>query len=509
MIDANTIVGGRYKVLRPLGGGGMKLVYLAEDLRLASRPCALAEMVDGFTNPDLQKQAVAAFQREADMLAQLSNEHIPRVFDRFSDQNRHYLVMEYIDGVTLEDRINASGGKLPEAEVIDVALQVLDTLEYLHGLAPPVIYRDLKPSNVMLSRNQQAKLIDFGIARHFQPMSNATMIGTQGYAPPEQYRGKVEARSDIYALGATMHHALSGRDPALEPPFSFPPLRSLCPTLTQALCDLVDDALKYDVVLRVPDAADFKRRLVAIRDGHPYAATYSPSNPNVVNLSGARQQQLPLGTPQAAPTPSAPTVLSDAIDASCPRCGRRIPIDSNFCSFCATNVTGRLGRIAAEASSEARTIVLQDVAGTEPPPPRYEERPRRALGPRHLLWIVGILVALALFAIRPMLERQADDSGGYSAPDGGSSAPDSGGSSAPEGGGESSSSDPRLQMLRQTLDAQGYGAVKFKMDGTTLVLWGSVPSEVDRMMVRSQAQLIAGVFSVEDHLQVRDEYAEP
>jgi serine/threonine protein kinase len=493
MIDANTIVGGRYKVLRPLGGGGMKLVYLAEDLRLASRPCALAEMVDGFTNPDLQKQAVAAFQREADMLAQLSNEHIPRVFDRFSDQNHHYLVMEYIDGVTLEDRMKAAGGKLPEAEVIDVALQILDTLEYLHGLEPPVIYRDLKPSNVMLSRNQQAKLIDFGIARHFQPMSNATMIGTQGYAPPEQYRGKVEARSDIYALGATMHHALSGRDPALEPPFSFPPLRSLCPTLSQALCDLVDDALKYDVVLRVPDAADFKRRLVAIRDGHPYAATYSPSNPNVVTVGGARQ--LPLGAPQATPaTPPAPTVLSDAIDANCPRCGRRIPIDSNFCSFCATNVTGRLGRSAVEASSEARTIVLQDVADSAPPPPHYEELPRRALGPRHLLWIVAILVAVALFAIRPMLQRETDDSGGYTAPD---------------SGGETTSSDPRLQMLRQTLDAQGYNSVNFKMDGSTLVLWGTVSSEVDRMMVRSQAQLIAGVYSVEDHLQVRDEYAEP
>jgi serine/threonine protein kinase len=504
MIDANTIVGGRYKVLRPLGGGGMKLVYLAEDLRLASRPCALAEMVDGFTNPDLQKQAVAAFQREADMLAQLSNEHIPRVFDRFSDQNRHYLVMEYIDGVTLEDRIKAAGGKLPEAEVIDVALQILDTLEYLHGLEPPVIYRDLKPSNVMLSRNQQAKLIDFGIARHFQPMSNATMIGTQGYAPPEQYRGKVEARSDIYALGATMHHALSGRDPALEPPFSFPPLRSLCPTLSQALCDLVDDALKYDVVLRVPDAADFKRRLVSIRDGHPYAATYSPSNPGVV-ITGTRQQQLPLGGPQSASpaTPSAPTVLSDAIDANCPRCGRKIPIDSNFCSFCATNVTGLLGR-NAHSTPEARTIVLQDVAD-EPPllryEDRYEERPRRALGPRHLLWIVGALVAVAIFAIRPMLQHDSDDSGGgYSAP------PDGGGSG---GGSEPSPSDPRLQMLRQTLDAQGYSSVNFKMDGTTLVLWGTVPSEVDRMMVRSQAQLIAGVFSVEDRIQVRDEYAEP
>src|SRR6202030_2598701 len=105
MIAQNTIVGGRYRVIKPVGGGGMKLVYLAEDLRLAARRCALAEMVDSFTSPDAQLQAVAAFQREADMLAQLSNEHIPRVFDRFSESNHHYLVMEYIDGITLEDQL--------------------------------------------------------------------------------------------------------------------------------------------------------------------------------------------------------------------------------------------------------------------------------------------------------------------------------------------------------------------------------------------------------------------
>src|ERR1700726_1096954 len=145
MIAPGTIVGGRYRVVRALGGGGMKLVYLAEDLRLAGRLCALAEMVDSITSPELQQQAVAAFQREADMLAQLSNEHIPRIFDRFSEANRHYLVMEYIEGVTLEDALKSAGGKLEPAQVVDVAIQVLDTLDYLHNLMPPVIYRDLKP----------------------------------------------------------------------------------------------------------------------------------------------------------------------------------------------------------------------------------------------------------------------------------------------------------------------------------------------------------------------------
>ena len=192
MIAPNSIVGGRYRVVKSLGGGGMKLVYLAEDLRLAARRCALAEMVDSFTSPDMQSQAVSAFQREADMLAQLNNEHIPRIFDRFSEANHHYLVMEYIDGPTLDDELRKNGGKLKPERVIDIALQVLDTLDYLHNLAPPVIYRDLKPSNVMVTRDGMAKLIDFGIARLFAPLSNATMIGTQGYAPPEQYRGRVE-----------------------------------------------------------------------------------------------------------------------------------------------------------------------------------------------------------------------------------------------------------------------------------------------------------------------------
>src|SRR5712671_8050371 len=165
MIAPSTIVGGRYRVVRALGGGGMKLVYLAEDLRLAGRSCALAEMVDSITSPDLQQQAVAAFQREADMLAQLANEHIPRVFDRFSDENHHYLVMEFIDGITLEQKLQSAGGKLPEHDMIELALQVLDTLEYLHNLEPPVIYRDLKPSNLMLTETGKVKLIDFGIAR--------------------------------------------------------------------------------------------------------------------------------------------------------------------------------------------------------------------------------------------------------------------------------------------------------------------------------------------------------
>ena len=502
MIQANTIIGGRYRVTRPLGGGGMKLVYLAEDLRLASRPCALAEMVDSFTSPDMQKQAVAAFQREADMLAQLSNEHIPRVFDRFSAENRHYLVMEYIDGITLEQKLKDNGGNLGESEVIDIALQVLDTLEYLHNLEPPVIYRDLKPSNVMLMPSGLVKLIDFGIARLFQPLSNATMIGTQGYAPPEQYRGKVESRSDLYALGATMHHALSGRDPALEPPFSFPPLKSLCHDVTPALADLVDQALKYDVVLRMADANEFRQRLFAIKNGTPISPAPIRSHNSTGPGAERPQMNLPLSGrqfKQQAASPSAPTMLSDAIDTQCPRCGRQIPVDSNFCSFCAQDVTGRLQALES-APPDAQTIFLDEPS--EPmtfPEHDYRSRRRKRHPARTLLFIIGGAFVLGYYIFRPLVPPDTDTSP-FPPPDSGPSAPDAS---------EPAPTEPRMVALRRALNDQGYQSVHFKLQGDTIILWGTVPTEADRIMVQTQVFLVAHIFSLEDHLQVRDAFAEP
>ncbi len=506
MIQENTIIGGRYRVMKPLGGGGMKLVYLAEDLRLAARPCALAEMVDSFTSPDTQKQAVAAFQREADMLAQLSNEHIPRVFDRFSAENHHYLVMEFIDGITLEQKIKDAGGKLPEHDVIEFALQVLDTLEYLHNLEPPVIYRDLKPSNVMLTPSGQVKLIDFGIARLFQPLSNATMIGTQGYAPPEQYRGKVEFRSDLYALGATMHHALSGRDPALEPPFSFPPLRSLCPDVTPALADLIDQALKYDVILRVADAAEFRERLLAIKSG--VAPVPTSARGRASGSSPRPQLKLPLGGIQSRPaSASAPTMLSNQVGTACPRCGRTIPVDSNFCSFCAADVTGRL-RPLDRSEPEAQTIVLDDVA--EPmrfPGPIFLPRHRRRRRPaRTMMFVVAAMFFLGYVAFRSSAPQPS--TGDDTAPPFGGAPAVPGYGSAPEAP-EPAHTDPREIELRQALNAQGYQSVHFRIEGDTMLLWGTVPSEADRIMVQTQVFLIARIFSLEDHIQVRDTFAEP
>jgi serine/threonine-protein kinase len=503
MIAANTIVGGRYRAIRPLGGGGMKMVYLAEDLRLASRPCALAEMVDTFTSPEKQQDAVAAFQREADMLATLSNEHIPRVFDRFSEENRHYLVMEYIEGQTLEDRLRDADGKLPEGEVIDIALQICDTLGYLHNLSPPVIYRDLKPSNVMLTANRQVKLIDFGIARHFLPMQNATMIGTQGYAPPEQYRGRVEFRSDLYALAATMHHAISGRDPAAEPPFSFPPLRSAAPGVNAALADLVDQTLNYDVALRPQDVGEFKTRLIAIKSGapiEPRVVTAPQPAPAPTTLNEARpQMRLPLGRSGAAASPSAPTVLSDLATIACPRCGRQIPGDSRYCSFCAAPLSN--DPAYAQEAAQARTAELGDFPGRAPMPGASRRGDMLARGSRFYLLTLAalfggafiLITVIAHLAVQPA-QQPAPDVSPMPMP-----MPDLDGGATPE----------QLQLLRRELDAEGYKGVQFKLEEDTLILWGTVPTEWDRANIRWTVLRVTGIVSVVDHLQTRDAFNMP
>jgi len=517
MIAPSTIVGGRYRVVRTVGGGGMKLVYLAEDLRLAARSCALAEMIDSITSPDAQRDAIAAFQREADMLAQLSNEHIPRVIDRFSEANHHYLVMEYIDGQTLEDQLKTNGGKLAPDYMIDVAIQILETLEYLHRLPQPVIYRDLKPSNVMITADGRVKLIDFGIARFYAPLSNATMIGTQGYAPPEQYRGKVEARSDLYALGATMHHALSGRDPAAEPPFSFPPLGKVAPEIDADLAAIVDQALAYDVVRRIPDAGEFRRRLADLRNPSRSAAT--PQRPAKAAIRA--QLPLPLGTDSTRPadaaagqgaavapaaTPpvsSAPTVVTANPEIRCPSCTRTIPADSRFCSYCAAALRGPAGAISGPSDA---TVLLSPTRVSETEAEFQLERPRgrrrlRRLrgGPRRSAFLI-ILIFFAGFAVMKQIAKSMSDAAPSGYESGGAEPavpiPPNPGSMAPDTNG-------RLIALRQALNDQGYRSVQFRMDGDTLVLWGTIQSEEARAMVYQDCNVV-GVVSLRDNLRVAD-----
>jgi len=252
------VLQGRYVIERLLGGGGMGMVYLARDQRLANRPCAIKEMVDHFIDQAQRIEANEYFAREADTLAQLKHQAIPAITDRFDDQNRHYLVMEYVEGRNLEEEMAARGGPLPEGLIIDIARQLCDVLAYLHGHEPPVIYRDMKPSNVMLTPKGRVVLIDFGIARLFKGARKGTMIGTLGFAPPEQYQGNVDPRSDIYSLGATLHYALTGRDPEKFPPFAFPKVRELRPETSANLANAIDIALSYDANRRPANIQQFR-----------------------------------------------------------------------------------------------------------------------------------------------------------------------------------------------------------------------------------------------------------
>ncbi len=258
-LAAGAVLQNRYRVERLLGGGGMGVVYLARDQRLADRPCAIKEMVDHFIDPQQRIEANEYFAREADTLAQLKHVAIPAITDRFDHQNRHYLVMEYVEGRNLDEELAAQGGEpLLEGLVIDIGRQLCDVLAYLHGLSPPMVYRDMKPSNVMLTTKGRVILVDFGIARLFKASKKATMIGTLGFAPPEQYKGEVDPRSDIYSLGATLHYILTGRDPEKYPPFSFPKIKALRPDVSSNLAGAIDAALAYEMDARPQTIQEFR-----------------------------------------------------------------------------------------------------------------------------------------------------------------------------------------------------------------------------------------------------------
>jgi serine/threonine protein kinase/outer membrane protein assembly factor BamB len=272
--DENTLPKGailqnRYEILKVLGRGGMGAVYLAQDLRFTgvTRQCAVKEMISTATDPQLRRLAVESFQREANILVELKHPGIPDIYDFFTESIRSYLVMEYVNGEDLEETLENSEGMLREETVLDWGIQVCDVLVYLHSKG--IVFRDLKPANIMLRRStgNKVSLIDFGIAKTFEVGQKGTMIGTEGYSPPEQYRGVAEPRGDIYALGATLHHLLTKRDPRLEPPFTFheEPVRLLNPAISEETSAVIMKSLEYDPDKRYPSAQAFKDALQAAK----------------------------------------------------------------------------------------------------------------------------------------------------------------------------------------------------------------------------------------------------
>jgi outer membrane protein assembly factor BamB/tRNA A-37 threonylcarbamoyl transferase component Bud32 len=261
------ILQSRYRILGVLGVGGMSAVYKAQDLRFpkVTRLCVVKEMLNTATDPEIRAMVRRNFEREANILATLSHPGIVQVYDYFSEGDRSYLVIEFVDGKDLEVILSEAQGFLPEAQVVRWAIQVCDVLGYLHDYEPrSIIFRDIKPSNIMLDNHGRIRLVDFGIARVFQSGQKGTMIGTEGYSPPEQYRGAAEPRVDIYALGATLHHLLSKQDPRLEPPFSFHerPIHKTNPTVSLELAEIISRALEYDPNKRFGSAEEMQRALM-------------------------------------------------------------------------------------------------------------------------------------------------------------------------------------------------------------------------------------------------------
>ncbi|HEY9680837.1 MAG TPA: serine/threonine-protein kinase [Oculatellaceae cyanobacterium] len=250
----------RWEILSHLGQGGMGTVYMARDLRLANRQCVVKKLRDDFFRQEDKEKALLFFQREAFVLSRLQHPNIVHILDYFEENGDYFLVMEYVEGENLQQLLQAQHEPFPEQQVLAWAQQIAEVLHYLHSHDPPVIYRDLKPSNVMIDNLGRVKLVDFGIARPFQEDSDNTHVVSAGYSPPEQYWGAADPRSDIYALGATMYFLLTTHEPlALQT--SLP--KKVNPKVSERVDHLVQRATSQDIWLRFQTAPEMKEAIDA------------------------------------------------------------------------------------------------------------------------------------------------------------------------------------------------------------------------------------------------------
>jgi F-box protein 11 len=279
-LHPQALLGQRYRILKLIGRGGMGVVYLAEDLRFGGAPRAVKELCQYGLSPQEAQEAELAFKHEADLLARLVHPNLPRIYDHFDEQGRWYLVMDYIAGETLEQRLE----KLPRRimaplDTLNIAIQLCSTLHYLHSQQPPIIFRDLKPANIMLTTDDHTYLIDFGIARLFKPgqATDTTALGSFGYAAPEQYGKKTQTTTsaDVYSLGVTLHQLLSGYDPSSNP-FQFPALKLSSLPCGSELAALILQMVERERDKRPANMLEIKQRLQAslhLLQGQPTVGT--------------------------------------------------------------------------------------------------------------------------------------------------------------------------------------------------------------------------------------------
>ncbi|HEY3999741.1 MAG TPA: serine/threonine-protein kinase, partial [Candidatus Xenobia bacterium] len=267
-----TVLEGRYRVVDLVRKGGMGAVYRAQDLRLADAVCALKQMhapTDAGMDAGILEYR---FNEEMRVLTNLRHPGIPRVMDFFRQGGTCCIIMDFVEGQNLE--LETPTGGLPPGQVVEVADQVLDILVYLHGQTPPVLHRDIKPANLVReAMTGRIKLVDFGLARRAEPQKPGnTLAGTLGYAPAEQMQGRAERASDLYALGATMYHLLTGQPPRV---FSPEPLRTVRPDLDGPMTALVDRAVGMMPEERFPSAEAMREAVREVGRG-----ASAPAAPN-------------------------------------------------------------------------------------------------------------------------------------------------------------------------------------------------------------------------------------
>ena len=253
MTEIGTVIDGKYQILKEIGRGGMSVVYLAMDTHLNKQWAVKEIRKKGSGKND--EIVVNSLLAEANMMKRLDHPALPRIVDIIDNGITIYVVMDYIEGESLDKILNEFGSQ-PEEKVIEWAMQIADALSYLHSQKPPIIYRDMKPANVMLKPEGNIKIIDFGIAREYkeQNLADTTVLGTKGYAPPEQYSGQTDPRSDIYALGMTMHHLLTGVDPRNGEPYA--PVRQWNPELSEGVEIIIDKCVQPASENRYQNCAD-------------------------------------------------------------------------------------------------------------------------------------------------------------------------------------------------------------------------------------------------------------
>lgn len=304
----------RFIIVDQIGRGGMGAVYLATDTRIGNRRVAIKEMSQTHLNTQELAEASARFQQEAHMLGSLSHPNLPRIYDSFSEQGRSYLVMDFIEGQTLHKILKESNGQpLPIAQVLLYANQLCDVLAYLHQQNPPIIFRDIKPTNVMVTNNGHIFLIDFGIARFFKEgqEQDTILLGSPGYAPPEQHGlAQTSPRSDLYGLGATLHYCLTGRDPYYSVDhFSFPSVRQSNPQVPIELDQLIQRMVARDEWERPANALEVLQTLQTIsQHAGEHTSTINPALVAPTNYIQPQSQPQPQTRPSASPAMQPATV---------------------------------------------------------------------------------------------------------------------------------------------------------------------------------------------------------